>query len=521
MQNSKHLSAIRCGALQGRVRFVKINRFIKTIFSVTGIVVIGKIIGFVRQILTASTFGATIETDLISLSEGFIGNAEYVIVQTLVTAFVSVYIHAKSKGESACQSLVSDTLKTFLTLGIGMAAVIGLLSSGISKIIAPSYSDALSTQLARYLRIYAPVLILYVLIAIFQAVLNANEVFWPGQMIGINQSVIIIALIFSFKDILGINTLVLGVFAYTIFNTAFLGFLSRNYWRIKAGNPLYNDDIKTLLKMMGPLLLGYSMNFINQQVDKIIVSNMEAGTMTALGYGAVLSNLVTTLIGTICMVLYTRLTTNIAQGSEEKAAALALQSGRIMITVFLPISILTVACSDEIASIVFGHGAFHQTAVTNTARALQGYGCCFIPFVLKSLFSRFQYGRQDTKAPMLNNTIAIACNILFSIIFSKYWGVMGVALATSVSVLICGCLDAASAKRHNQYLKLKQLLDCFPLWLIGGGGCVVIAICGNSWLAEMSAFYRFIIIVLCCGCLYGLVTVPFIRGKFLKKDSSR
>lgn len=72
---------------------MKQNKFFRTFSSVTGVILLGKLMGFVKQMVTAGTFGATIETDLINLAEGFIGNIQYVLVQVLLTAFTATYIH--------------------------------------------------------------------------------------------------------------------------------------------------------------------------------------------------------------------------------------------------------------------------------------------------------------------------------------------------------------------------------------------------------------------------------------------
>ena len=66
----------------------KQNELVHILTSITGIVIISKLFGFVKQIVMANAFGATIETDLVSLSQGLYGNIEYVIAQVFTTAFV-------------------------------------------------------------------------------------------------------------------------------------------------------------------------------------------------------------------------------------------------------------------------------------------------------------------------------------------------------------------------------------------------------------------------------------------------
>ena len=42
----------------------------------TGLIIVSKLLGFFKQILPASIFGATLETDIINLSQDFTGNIQ-------------------------------------------------------------------------------------------------------------------------------------------------------------------------------------------------------------------------------------------------------------------------------------------------------------------------------------------------------------------------------------------------------------------------------------------------------------
>ena len=80
---------------------MKINRITATVFSVTGLLIVSKLLGFVKQLVTASAFGATLETDLINLSQGLIGNIQYLLVQSVLSALIAVYLHTAQQGEDA------------------------------------------------------------------------------------------------------------------------------------------------------------------------------------------------------------------------------------------------------------------------------------------------------------------------------------------------------------------------------------------------------------------------------------
>lgn len=100
------------------------------ICSVTEVILLAKLTGFVKQMLTAGLFGATLETDLILLSQTFAGNLQYWFSQVLLTAFTATYIHIHEEGGST-QRFVSDTLKVFSLIA---AALMGLTIIGRKKV---------------------------------------------------------------------------------------------------------------------------------------------------------------------------------------------------------------------------------------------------------------------------------------------------------------------------------------------------------------------------------------------------
>ncbi|MBE6963516.1 MAG: hypothetical protein E7443_02805 [Ruminococcaceae bacterium] len=497
---------------------MKHNKILKALFSVTGVILLSKLLGFVKQMVTAGVFGATIETDLIHLSEGFVGNIKYVLVQTLLTAFVAVYLHTKEEDDGAARRFAADTGRAFTAITAVMVAVVMLFAPQIARIIAPSYPAELTARLAMYLRIFSPALVLFVWIAVFHALLNANQRFIPGELEGANQSLILLALVAGLASVLGVRILVVAFLAAAVWNALFLGVVSRRYWEAARSNPFRNPAVKELLRMTGPLLLGYAMVYINQQVGNILVSGLEAGTVTAMDYAAVLFNLVGTLIGSFCSILFTYITKKISQKDHESAARLTLRAAVLLVAVFLPISILMILCAEDIVTIVYGRGAFAADNIRVAADALVGFSLGVVPLVVRDLFSRVQYAYQDSKQPMINSTVSIAVNIGLSVALCPVLGVLGVSMAGSVSLLVCGGLNLITARRHNAFLRYGELLKCLPWLCVGSVVCLLTARWSIGCWQTQGALLRFALVTLTAGGAYALSVSPLLL-RLLRKEN--
>ena len=472
----------------------KSKTIVKTMASVSGIVILAKVLGLLKQIIVADAFGATLHTDIISIAEGLVANTDYLIVQALSTAFVPIYINCREENKEQTNRFVSNTILLCFLITLLIGTVFFAASPILSRILAPSYSADHSARLSFYIRCFAPAIIIIVELAVFNSLLKANEQFIPGELIGFNQSLILIALVLLIGQKVGPDTIVIGFYLYAIFNLVFLMVRSRKLWVFAGVHPLRDPNVRKMLVMMGPLLLGYSMVFVNQQVDKVIVSGLGEGSVTSMTYAAVLSNFVCTFIGSINAVLFTYTTQNIAEKKDQEAAELASHSVIQLVTLLIPISLLTIFNASDIVRIVFGRGKFDSRAVEACAYALSGYGAMFIPYVLREVFSRVQYAYGDSKTPMINSTIAIAVNIVLSIIMSRFFGVLGVTLATSISVLVCGVLNIRSSVKKNHFLRTREVMLHLPRWLIGSAICIAIVLIGRKFLLDINVLIRFVVI---------------------------
>ncbi len=483
---------------------------LKKMFSVTGVVVLSKLLGFAKQMVTAGEFGATIETDLISLSQNVIGDIDYLLVQVFLTAFVPIYVGIKSRNKEDADRFVSNSL--IIWLFISAVIVLGLELSApiISNIIAPSYGKILQLRLTGYLRIYAPTISIMIVCAILNALLKANERFVPGEFISIIQSVVMIVLIRCFGQSIGVIILLIGYFAYTLADVLFLAVASRKEWKMLIKRPFYDSNIQQMISMSLPLLLGYSIVFVNQQVDKVIVSGLGDGIVTSVGYAAVLINLVSTLVSSVCSVVFTYVSQDVANGHEKRAAELVMRFFVFFTTILAPVSVLIIMNAADIVRIVYGRGSFSDKAVMDTAAALMGYGVSSAFYAYRDLFSRLHYSYKDSRRPMINSSIGIGFNILLSIVLSKYIGVLGVTLASSISMVICSVLNILSCRKHNRYIKFSGIVKYIPFWVSGIIVCIISSWRIRAHMPGLNACARFPVTVMISAIIYGAICLPLI-----------
>lgn len=467
--------------------------------------------------LFASSFGTTLEIDLFLLAQSFYAYLQSPLSHAILTALVSVYIHTAAEDDGKGKQLAADMRKVFLTLSVIIMGLVLLLAPVIAKVIAPTYPAPVLETLTQNLRLFAPSLVMYVSMSISMALLQADQRFGITEMNSINRSICSIAAVLLLQKTTGAYSINLGYMAYCVWNLIFFWLVSRKYYGKASKTPWKNPYVKSLVQMMPPLLLGYSMGAINHMVDQRVVSGLGSGAVSALEYGQSLYALVTTFIAMFCSILFTRITAMVAKQDHEGSANFTIRSAILLCFFFLPISILIVLCAQEVVTIVYARGSFNQDSISMTTAALRGYGLALVPLVFRELFARLQYAYQSSKKPMINSAIAIALNIVLNIILSRWLGIFGVTFASAISIALCGTLNCICARKQNEFLRFTPLLRSLP-WLCAGG-----IVCGAAarWSMQLcltnSAFLRFCLAVFVGGAAYAVVVSPYLisllRGK--------
>lgn len=443
------------------------KKILKTTIGITLLGILTKLVGFIKQMVIANYYGANGKTDAFFLASGFIGDTSYLICTTLSITFLTMYIMSKNtENKERRNQFVSSVTMIFVGIACLISIIIWLFAPQISRFLAFGYSSNELSVVIYYMRIFSFVIMLQVVITIHGTVLNAEKHFIPYQMMGGIQSIVIIIFIVCFYDYLNIYALIISFVVAYICQMIFLLIFSKKYVKLRFVNPFKDNRVKELLKLICPLLIGYGVIQINQIVDKMVTTNLGEGVLSALSYSQTLNSSISQLfIASIGTVLFSYFSDYVSNGNEEEIKKVLSQSFVMILMILLPITVFLVVDAQEIVQAIYGRGNFTQTAVNDTALAQIGYslGLCFLG--VRELLVRVHYAYQDTKRPTVNSIIAVLINIALSILLSKYIGILGVTLASSISMVVSSILLSITLRKHIKDLRkaidIKKLLKVF------------------------------------------------------------
>ena len=96
-----------------------------------------------------------------------------------------------------------------------------------------------------------------------------------------------------------------------------------------------------------------------------------------------------------------------------------------------------------------------------TSQALFYYSIGMIWVGYREVLSRAFYSFQNTSIPMINSALGVIANIILNVILSKYLGVGGLALATSIAAIFTTVLLFISLRKKIGPFGMKQISISF------------------------------------------------------------
>lgn len=228
------------------------------------------------------------------------------------------------------------------------------------------------------------------------------------------------------------------------------------------------------LPLAGGAVIDQSVVF----TDRLMAATLSPGAVSALYYGGLLWALPGTLITKNAgALLLPRLSAEVAAGGGAPLRHTLRRTLRLMILVMTPATILTCAGARDAVGLLFERGLFTGAAADLTAAVLAGLGLCLVPQGIGAVFNLLLYSTGRTRLVALSGLTRLGLNTLLNIVFMRWWGAVGIAVSTSVTlvcwvVLVSWPFRRELARRGVASPLDRELADMGLRAAVAGLGCL-------------------------------------------------
>lgn len=422
----------------------------KTLATVSGMTMLSRVTGLIREFLIARAFGASAYTDAFFIAFRIPNLLRRLFAEGAFSqAFVPILAEYKNKKGDAATKELADHVATILVWALLLTCVIGVAAAPIIVYIVAtglkSDPDAFNLSVVMT-RIMFPYIGFMAFVALSGGILNTWRQFKIPAFtpVLLNLSFIAASLFLAPQleqpiYALAIAVLVGGLLQMAIQIPALLkiGMLPRISFDLR---PAFNDPgARRVLKQMAPATLGVSVAQISMIINTNIASRLENGSVSWLSYADRLMELPIGLLGVaLGTILLPSLSKAHSTGDKTEYSALLDWGLRLTFLLALPFAVALATLSEPVTTVLFHYGKFDEHSVAMTGRALIAYGAGLIGIILVKILAPGFYAQQNIRTPVKIAIGVLIATQLMNLIFVPWIKHAGLALSIGAGA----CLNA-------------------------------------------------------------------------------
>ncbi len=504
----------------------------KTLATISGLTMLSRVTGLIREILFARAFGASAYTDAFNVAFRIPNLLRRLFAEgAFAQAFVPILAEYKSQKGAAATKELADHVATTMIWAMLIITLLGIAAAPVVVyLIATGFTDnpdAFSASVVMT-RVMFPYIGFMSFVALAGGILNTwREFRIPAVTPVLLNLAFIVGVLFLAPHLAQpIYAMAIAVFIGGLLQVAIqipalmkIGMLPRIALNPLTG--LRDAGVQKVLKKMGPAVFAVSAAQISLMINTNIASRLQHGSVSWLSYADRLMEFPTALLGVaLGTILLPSLSKANMDGDHAEYSSLLDWGLRLTFLLALPAAVGLATLSQPLTATLFHYGKFDPLAVAMTGRALIAYGVGLIGLILVKILAPGFYAKQDIKTPVKIAIGVLIATQAMNLIFVPWIAHAGLAL----SIGLGACLNAGflfwSLRRRAIYVPLPGwrpfmarlsgalfLLAGVALWsasyfdwlrlqqqplLRVGALLLVLALCGATYFGALLAMgFRF------------------------------
>lgn len=452
---------------------------------------VSKVLGLLRDNLLASGFGASAATGIFNLDTYYAAFRLPDLLFNLLSygvlsaAFVPLFVEVvKREGKPSAFKFANEILHFVGIIILVLSGVLFIFAPQFVRLLAPGFAVQDLKVTADITRIMLLTPFFFTIGSIAGGVQNAFNKFRGMALAPILYNLGIIGGIIFLSKQYGVYGVAIGVSAGAflnmlvlipgIYRAGFSYFMPKIWWTAR---------VKEMIALSLPRIFGMSVSQLALVVDTIIASTLPLGSITIINFAINLGSLPMGIIGTsVAIVSFGTLAAKAAEGKFSEFTGELRASIRQILFLLIPLVCGMWMLKLEAVRLFLARGKFTMSDALITANTLGillgGLAFGGVIFILARAF----YALKNTKIPVAISIVAVALNIVFSLIFTKLFSLatLGLALANAISNIVNATLLVIMLQKK---LRSGILDGAEILKSIAGGVAMSIAV----W-ASKSAF---------------------------------
>lgn len=463
----------------------------RTLVTVSGMTMLSRITGLIREFLVARTFGASVYTDAFFVAFRIPNLLRRLFAEGAFSqAFVPILAEYKNQQGNRATRILTDHVATVMFWALLLTSIAGVVFAPVIVLLMASgfASDPLAMSLSVSMtQIMFPYILFMSLVALAGGILNTWREFRVPAFTPVLLNLAFIAAALFLAPwlsqpvyALAIAVLVGGVLQLALQVPALrrVGMLPRIGLNPFAA--LRDDGVRRVLKQMLPATFAVSAAQISLIINTNIASHLADGSVSWLSYADRLMELPTGLLGVaLGTILLPSLSKAHAVGDSAEYSSLLDWGLRLTFLLATPAAVALMILSEPLTTTLFHYGKFDATSVTMTARALVAYGVGLMGLILVKILAPGFYAKQDIRTPVKIGIGVLIATQLMNLAFVPWIAHAGLALSIGLGATANAAFLYAMLRKRGIYRPQPG----WTLFMVKLAGALLLMAGVGSWVA--------------------------------------
>jgi len=302
---------------------------------------------------------------------------------------------------------------------------------------APRFTEREMAYAIEKMRITGILPLIRGLNSIAAAILNAEKKYTLTSIIQLIYNILAIPLILIFAPLIQETSyLVSFIIGMSFMDAAFL-FAIRRHISFKYFNFKNLKKTWRTIILAFPLFFSGSLSIINHIVDKAFASSLEPGSISALRYGDTIKTMITSIIvSSLMTTVFTEISENTAIKNNQGLQFRLKKTSSDLFNLLIPLTVWLIVMAEPTIKLLFERGAFTTESTQMVTKSLIGYSLIIIITPINNLMIRTFIAFKKTFVTFIIASIGIIMNYVLNSLLIEQYGVMGIAMSSSIVILI-------------------------------------------------------------------------------------
>lgn len=434
----------------------------KAITMIAAITVMIKLIGMLRQLVYSYFYGATVISDAINISQTIPITLFSLVTAGIGSSLIPMINHVKAKGNSESVSkYISNVINVMVLASVVLIILVELFPNAVLNLFVRGFNEEAFSLSGLFLRISIFIIIPNGLSFVLTSLLKNDKEYFITSIAPLPLAIVeIISYFIAYK----INQPLIVIYAlisgYVIQFLLLYAVARKNGFQYKVHINLADKDLRRMLTLAIPVMIGAGLDEINVIVDKNIASSFAVGSISLIGYSTTIINL---LHSVVTISINTPFFTDVSQlaitNENEKTTRRLYLAIDNAFFVLLPAVIGLCVFAKPINNILYLRGSITNEDTSIIALLTVCYAMQIIPNALRIFIISIFQAYKKTQTVLYINIFAIFVNVVSNYVLSYFLGVCGVALSTSLSVVVSCVISAVCVKKYVPQFKLFAIIQ--------------------------------------------------------------